>query len=84
VKNSYIDITVKKIALRSNEGHNATVMLSLPEGSTVHDALTKLNMPASDSHATLLNEKPVPANARGKISLKHDDILTIFPPLKGG
>ena len=84
MKNSHINITVRKIALRPEEGHNGTVRLSIAEGSTIYDALTKLNMTASNSHATLLNEKSIPSNVRDKISLKDNDVLTIFPPLKGG
>ena len=84
MKNYYINITAKKIAIRSDKGHNATVQLSLPQGSTVNDALTKLNLTESNSHVTLLNDNPVPAKARGETPLRCSDILTIFPPLKGG
>ena len=84
MKDHQISITTKKIAFQSNEGYDATITLSLPQGSTVDDALTKLNLTASKSYATLLNDKPIPAKCRGKTPLKCSDILTIFPPLKGG
>ncbi len=50
----------------------------------VADALSQLGLARPDSHATLLNDETVPAGRRAETALKAGDILTVFPPIKGG
>jgi len=77
-------ITVKMVALRPPSPPNVERVIDLPEGSVVANALSKLGLAHPDGHATLLNDETVPASVRANTPLKANDILTVFPPLKGG
>ena len=77
-------ITVKTVALRPPAPPNAERVIELPDGAVVADALSLLGMARPDSHATLLNDESVPAGVRAETALKAGDILTVFPPIKGG
>ena len=77
-------ITVKMVAIRPPAPANSERVLELPNGAVVVDALSRLGLARPDSHATLLNDESVPAGRRAETPLKAGDILTVFPPIKGG
>jgi sulfur carrier protein ThiS len=62
---------------QSREG---AVTLDLPSGSTVHDAMRRLGIPAEMERVALVNG----ADATPESSLRPGDVLTVFPPLAGG
>ena len=61
----------------SREG---AAILDVPEGSTVHDVVDRLGIPADFERVTLLNGGDSAPDAQ----LHPGDILTVFPPLSGG
>ncbi len=77
-------ITVKTVAIRPPAPPNAERVIELPDGAVVANALAMLGLARPDSHATLLNDETVPAGKRAETALKAGDILTVFPPIKGG
>jgi sulfur carrier protein ThiS len=62
---------------QSREG---AVTLDLPPGSTVHDAMQRLGIPAEMERVALVNG----GDATPGHSLSPGDVVTIFPPLTGG
>jgi len=79
-----VKITVKTVAIRPPAPPNAERVIELPDGAVVADALSQLGLARPNSHATLLNDETIPAGRRGETALKAGDILTVFPPIKGG
>ena len=77
-------ITVKTLAIRPPTPPNAERAMELPDGATVADALAKLGLEKTGSHATLLNDESVPAGKRAGTPVNAGDILTVFPPIHGG
>jgi sulfur-carrier protein len=59
---------------------DGAVTLEVPEGSTVHDVVESLGIPADFERVTLVNGGDSAPDAR----LHAGDILTVFPPLAGG
>jgi sulfur-carrier protein len=61
----------------SREG---AVMLDVPAGSTVHDVLQRLGIPADLERVALVNG----GEATSERALSAGDVVTVFPPLAGG
>ena len=59
---------------------DGAAVLEVPEGSTVHDVVHRLGIPADFERVTLVNGGDSAPDAR----LHADDILAVFPPLSGG
>jgi sulfur-carrier protein len=62
---------------QSREG---AVTLELPTGSTVHDAIQHLGIPADLERVALVNG----GDATPGHLLRPGDVVTVFPPLAGG
>ena len=62
------------------DSRDGAAVLEVPEGSTVHDAVRRLGIPADLERVTLLNGGDSAPDAR----LRPGDVLTVFPPLAGG
>jgi len=62
------------------DSHDGAAVLEIPEGSTVHDVVRRLGIPADLERVTLLNGGDSAPDAR----LHPGDVLTVFPPLAGG
>ena len=58
--------------------------LELPQGATVADALTILDVAAAEMYMTLVNDAVVRPSVQGETVLNDGDELTVFPPIKGG
>lgn len=58
--------------------------LDLAAGASVADAVRALGLAADDSMMTLVNGDAVPLGARTGHALAEGDVLTLFPPIKGG
>jgi len=57
-----------------------TVMLNVPDGSTIRDVTRSLGIPDEMALVALLNGRETEPGQR----LKADDVVTLFPPLAGG
>jgi sulfur carrier protein ThiS len=57
---------------------------NIPDGASVADMLTALNLPQEDTYAVLVNDLPVSIEDRPHTHLCDDDKFTVFPPIKGG
>ncbi len=81
-------IAVKLIAIvgrrASPEGAGGEAVIELAQGATPEDALAALDLPPEETYVTLVNGEIVPPDARALQRLKENDVLTVFPPLKGG
>lgn len=62
------------------ESRDGAAILEVSEGSTVHDVVRRLGIPADVERVTLLNGGDSTPDAR----LHDGDVLTVFPPLAGG
>jgi molybdopterin synthase sulfur carrier subunit len=62
------------------QSRDGAVTLDLPSGSTVHDAMQRLGIPAEMERVALLNG----GDATPESSLHPGDVVTVFPPLTGG
>ena len=62
------------------DSHDGAVVLEIPEGSTVHDVVRGLGIPADLERVTLVNGR----DSHPDDPLHPDDVLTVFPPLAGG
>jgi molybdopterin converting factor small subunit len=61
----------------SREG---AVTLEVPHGSTVHDVMRHLGVPAELERVSLVNGGEVDT----EYALRSGDVVTVFPPLAGG
>jgi len=61
-------------------GREGAVTLDLPPGSTVHDAIQHLGIPAELERVSLVNG----GDAVPEQPLRAGDVVTVFPPLAGG
>ena len=59
-------------------------VIDLPDGATVFDALTKLDVAAAEMYMTLVNDAVVRPSVQDETVLEDGDELTVFPPIKGG
>ena len=59
---------------------DGAALLDVPEGSTVHDIVRRLGIPADVERVTLLNG----GDSAPDVPLHPGDVLTVFPPLTGG
>jgi len=62
------------------DSRDGAAVLEVPEGSTVHDVVRRLGIPADLERVTLLNGGDSAPDAR----LHAGDVVTVFPPLAGG
>ena len=63
---------------------NSQTVVDLPDGATPNVALAALGLPTTESYLTLVNDAPVPPDARDRYRMAEGDSLVIFPPLEGG
>ncbi len=81
-------IAVKLIAIvgrpASPQGADGETVIELAQGATPVDALAALDLPPEETYVTLVNGEMVPPEARAGVRLADNDVLTVFPPLKGG
>jgi molybdopterin synthase sulfur carrier subunit len=54
--------------------------LDVPPGSTVHDVIERLGIPADFERVALVNGSDATADR----PLRPGDVVTVFPPLSGG
>ena len=80
-----------KIKLISLEGRippefdsNGEGTIEAPDGATLAEVLASMGLEEKEAYVTLVNDDPVPAAGRRKRTLEPTDVLTIFPPIKGG
>ena len=60
-------------------GREGAATLDVPDGSTVHDVIQRLGLPADLERVTLVNG----GDATPDRSLSSGDVLSLFPPLAG-
>ena len=77
-----MDIKVRLFAIGASGNSERT--LTLDDGASVADALNNLNIGDAEAYLTLLGEASVPMAERGECNIKDGDVLTVFPPIKGG
>lgn len=58
--------------------------MEVPEGTSIVDVITPLQMPARLVHLVLVNGVFVPPGARSERALSNSDVLAIWPPIAGG
>ena len=58
--------------------------LDIASDATPADVIELLNMPADDFYLIMINGVVVPSGKRSDFLLRENDLLGIFPPLKGG
>lgn len=77
-----------KIDIRIVSMHGASAqgagMRDVPEGYSVADMLTELDLPPEDTYAVLVNDLPVAIDDREDRILVDGDKFTVFPPIRGG
>lgn len=56
----------------------------MPDGTSVSDLLTELDLSHEETYAVLLNDLPVSIEERDQARLSDGDKFTVFPPIKGG
>jgi molybdopterin converting factor small subunit len=61
-------------------GRDGAVILDVPAGSTVHDVIQRLGIPADLERVSLVNG----GDAGPARTLESGDVVTLFPPLAGG
>jgi molybdopterin converting factor small subunit len=61
-------------------GREGAVSLDVPPGSTVHDVIERLGIPADLERVALVNG----GDAAAEQPLSPGDVVTVFPPLAGG
>ncbi len=62
------------------EAKNGVVELDVPEGTTVHDAISRFDIPLDDSSVIVLNGLTVDLNT----PLQDGDMVTAFSAIAGG
>jgi len=77
-----MQITVRLFAIAADA--NTEEPLALADGATVADALAGLDIGGGEAYLTLINETSVPMVERAARVLNDGDMLTVFPPIKGG
>ena len=77
-----MQITVRLFAIGA--AGNSEQALTLADASTVADALGSLDIGDAEAYLTLLGEASIPMAERTAHVLKDGDIMTVFPPIKGG
>jgi molybdopterin converting factor small subunit len=83
-----MEITIKLYAtlgeyLPSGAERNVA-KLSVPDGATVQEVVTQLNLPARYTHLVLVNGLYIEPSRRTALKLKPADALAIWPPIAGG
>ena len=76
-------ISVELIAVRSplvGSGGD----LEVDDGTTVAQALERLDLPAGESYMTIVNGASIGPGDRHGRALREGDAVTVFPPIKGG
>ena len=77
-------IRVKMIAnyrkLLPPEAKNGVVELDIPDGSTLHDAISRFDIPLNDESVIVLNGLTVDLST----PLQEGDIVTAFSAIAGG
>ncbi len=77
-------IRVKMIAnyrkLLPPEAKNGVVELDIPEGTTVHDAISRFDIPLNDESVIVLNGLTVDLST----PLQEGDVVTAFSAIAGG
>lgn len=56
----------------------------VPDGASVAEMLTELDLPQEDTYAVLVNDLPVSIEDRSHTRLSDGDKFSVFPPIKGG
>jgi sulfur carrier protein ThiS len=62
------------------EAKNGVVELDIPEGTTVHDAISRFDIPLNDESVIVLNGLTVDLST----PLQEGDIVTAFSAIAGG
>jgi len=75
-------ITVRLFAIGATGNSEKT--LTLADSSTVADALNSLDIGDAEAYLTMLGEASIPISERATHVLSDGDIMTVFPPIKGG
>ena len=65
-------------------GAGSQAMIDVPEGATPIDVMNQLGLPGEDTYLVMLNGAVLPTAERPQTTLKANDELGLFPPLKGG
>lgn len=58
--------------------------LDVKAGATPVEVMKQLKFPLEDFYLIILNDEVVPQENWGTVVLDENDVLGIFPPLKGG
>lgn len=67
---------------QGSSGNQAEI--EVDAGSGPLDVMSQLNMPEDAPYLIILNDAVVPSAERAATRLCENDVLGIFPPLKGG
>lgn len=76
-------IDVRIVSMHGASAEGAGVR-DVPEGYSVADMLTTLDLPPEDTYAVLVNDLPVAIEDREGELLSDGDKVTVFPPIRGG
>ncbi|TSE19924.1 MoaD family protein [Tepidimonas alkaliphilus] len=83
-----MNVTLKLFATLSDHlpaaGHGNSITLPLPDGTTVQQAIDRLNLPPQLVHLVLVNGVYVAPPQRPERRLQEGDVLAIWPPVAGG
>ena len=83
-----MEITIKLYASLGEylppDAERNVAKLSVPDGATVEEAITQLNLPTRYTHLVLVNGEYIEPSRRTALKLKPSDALAVWPPIAGG
>jgi len=60
------------------------VVIDVPDGASVHDVLTRYNVPLETCHLILVNGIFAPPARSAQTHLSDGDTVAVWPPIAGG
>lgn len=61
-----------------------SVLLEIPDGTTIHEVIDRIKVPRDKAHLVILNGVYVHFADRDTYKLQQGDILSLWPPVAGG
>lgn len=66
------------------EADRHRLIADVPAGTTAHALLERYRVPLAQAHLVIRNGVFLPREARDRVALQEDDVISVWPPVAGG